>query len=284
MFSPQPIFGFDDPHIRHAHEHNKLHFGQKKKGTKKMGGTVTFPVVEPSTRTTEPITTGTSIIALRYKDGVMLGGDTLASYGSLARYKSVQRIKGFGNNTLIGGTGDYSDFQYICQTLDQLITEDEVQDDGYRLSPKSIHSYLTRVLYARRNKFDPLYNQLVVAGVWDGKPLLGLCDHRGTRYESDTIASGYGGYLAQPLLRKYWKEGMSRDEAKELLEKCLRVLFYRDARTINKIQIAAVTAEGIWISEPYELTTDWSSGEIIYKDAGIVYTPIYKVGDNNNQM
>jgi 20S proteasome subunit beta 7 len=212
----------------------------------------------------------------------MLGGDTLVSYGSLARYKSIQRIKPFGKNTIIGGTGDYSDFQYICQTLDQLLTEDEIQDDGYHLSPKSLHSYLTRVLYGRRNKFDPLYNQLVVAGFRDGKSFLGLCDHRGTHYEGNTIASGYGGYLAQPLLRKYFKEGLTKEEAKEILEKCLRVLFYRDARTINKIQLATITAEGPWISEPYELSTDWSSGEIVYKEGGIRYTPVYQSKDNNN--
>jgi len=247
-----------------------------------MGGQITFPVMEPSTRTVEPITTGTSIVAVRFKDGVMVAGDTLASYGSLARFKSVQRIKAFGKNTIIGATGDISDFQKITQTLDELITEDEVQDDGYKLPPKAIHSYLTRVLYARRNKFDPLYNQLVVAGFADGKGLLGLCDHRGTHYVGNTIASGYGGYLAQPLLRRHWKEGLSKEEAKDLLDKCLRVLFYRDARTINKIQVATITAEGPWISEPYELETDWSSGEIIYKDSGVTYTPIYKVSDKNN--
>lgn len=64
---------------------------------------------------------------------------------------------------------------------------------------------------------------------------LGLCDHRGTQYESNTIASGYGGYLAQPLLRKAYKDDLTRDEAKEILETCMKVLFYRDARTINKV-------------------------------------------------
>jgi len=204
----------------------------------------------------------------------MIAGDTLASYGSLARYKSVQRIRGFGKNTVIGGTGDYSDFQNICQTMDQLLTEDDIQEDGYHLSPKSIHSYLTRVLYARRNKFDPLYNQLVIAGFHDGKSFLGLCDHRGTHYEGNTIATGYGGYLAQPLLRKYFKEGLSKDQAREILEMCMRVLFYRDARTINKVQLATITAEGPWISEPYELSTDWSSGEIKYV--------LGSLSDNNN--
>jgi 20S proteasome subunit beta 7 len=41
-------------------------------------------------------------------------------------------------------------------------------DDGNSLGPKEIHSYLTRVMYNRRNKFDPLWNSLVLGGVKKG--------------------------------------------------------------------------------------------------------------------
>jgi 20S proteasome subunit beta 7 len=38
----------------------------------------------------------------------------------------------------------------------------------------------------------------------------------------------------------------------------LRVLFYRDCRALNRIQIAKATKEGVLVSEPYTLETDWS--------------------------
>jgi len=41
----------------------------------------------------------------------------------------------------------------------------------------------------------------------------------------------------------------------------MRVLFYRDARTLNRMQLATVTDQGITISEPYELETEWYSSE-----------------------
>jgi hypothetical protein len=40
-----------------------------------------------------PYVTGTSVLALKYKDGVLMACDTLASYGSTKRYKSVERMK-----------------------------------------------------------------------------------------------------------------------------------------------------------------------------------------------
>lgn len=57
----------------------------------------------------------------------------------------------------------------------------------------------------------------------------------GTSFADDYIATGYGEYLAMPLLRSGYRPTMTRDEARLLLERCMRVLFYRDARTINKV-------------------------------------------------
>ena len=38
---------------------------------------------------------------------------------------------------------------------------------------------------------------------------------------------------------------MSRDEAKDLLERCLKVLFYRDCRALNKVCRVAGRREGV---------------------------------------
>jgi len=216
----------------------------------------------PLTRTQDPIVTGTSILGIKYKDGVMLAGDTLASYGSLARFADVQRIVPVGKFTLVGGSGDLSDFQYILKLLSELTTADEIENDGSLYSPHSIHSYLNRVMYQRRNKFDPLYNQLVFGGFRDGKSFLGFTDLRGVSFEGDHIATGYGSYMALPLLRKYWKPDLSFQEAKDLLDGCMRVLYYRDARAINRVRLATVTAEGPKVYDAYDLATDWSSGII----------------------
>jgi len=268
MFTPPPPFGYADPHIRHVHEYNTLHFYQKQDKS-----TVNKQQL-PSTRTTSPIVTGASVVGIKYKDGVMLAADTLASYGSLARFADVKRIVPVGKFTLVGGSGDYSDFQYIVKALDELTTSDEIEDDGSLLSPHSFHSYLNRVMYGRRNKMDPLYNQLVVGGFRDGKSFLGFVDLRGVSYESDVIATGFGEHLAIPLLRKYWKPDLSFQEAKDLLDTCLRVLYYRDARALNRVRLATVTAEGPKVSDPYELPTDWSSGNIIYNGYMIKNTAV----------
>jgi len=228
---------------------------------------------EPNKRTTQPYVTGTSVLAMVYKDGVIISADTLGSYGSLARYRNLRRIRKVSQDTIIGGTGDYSDFQEIVKILDELTTGDSLEDDGSSYTPRAIHSYLTRVMYQRRNKMDPLWGQIITAGHRDGQSFLALSDLQGGSYMDNVIATGYGGHIALPLLRKAYKPDMEYADARKLLEDCMRVLFYRDARSFYRIQIATITAKGSEISEPFDLETDWSVGKIYY-DASIVNTPI----------
>lgn len=63
-------------------------------------------------------------------------------------------------------------------------------------------------------------------------------DLLGTTYSASTLATGYGAYLAQPLLRKEVEgkeDTLTEEEAVQIMETCIRVLYYRDARSIDKV-------------------------------------------------
>ncbi|VFQ91476.1 unnamed protein product [Cuscuta campestris] len=210
-----------------------------------------------SQRTLDPYVTGTSVVGIKYKDGVLLVADMGGSYGSTLRYKSVERLKPVGKHTIVGASGEISDFQEILRYLDELILYDNMWDDGNSLGPKEVHNYLTRVMYNRRNKFNPLWNSLVLGGVKNGQKYLGTVNMIGVHYEDDHVATGFGNHLARPILRKEWNENMSFEEGVKLLEKCMRVLLYRDRSAVNKIQIMKITEEGATAFPPYSLRTYW---------------------------
>lgn len=65
------------------------------------------------------MTTGTSVVGITFKDGVMIASDTLASYGSLARYRNIDRIMKVNDNIILGAGGDYADFQHIKNIIHQ---------------------------------------------------------------------------------------------------------------------------------------------------------------------
>lgn len=99
-----------------------------------------------------------------------MAADNLASYGSLARFKDVQRLYNpKDTDVIIGAGGDMSDFQYIQDMLDELSIEEFTSGDGHKLYAPQIHEYLSRVLYARRSKMNPLWNSLLVGGIDENK-------------------------------------------------------------------------------------------------------------------
>jgi 20S proteasome subunit beta 7 len=82
-----------------------------------------------------------------------------------------------GENTLIAYSGDVSDAQHIQYLLETLmysllyslityvrIRETQHQDDHVP-NPLTLHNYLTRTMYNRRSKMDPLWNSLLIAGI-----------------------------------------------------------------------------------------------------------------------
>ncbi len=140
--------------------------------------------------------------------------------------------------------------------------------DGHRLAPWHYHHYIAEKMYQRRTEMDPLWNSHIVGGVRQGRKFLGYADLVGTRYEAPSIATGFGGYLAQPLLRKALEESggpenLSLDDARRILESCMRVLYYRDARSLNKIQMANITEQGVQLTQPYIIDSDWSISKYV---------------------
>ncbi|GJZ64616.1 proteasome subunit beta type-4-like protein [Tanacetum coccineum] len=264
-----------------------------------------------SQRTQYPYVTGTSVIGIKYKDGILMAADMGGSYGSTIRYKSIERLKQVGKYTLLGASGEISDYQEILKYLDELIEckvvkngfgrlgyqlgfekfcvrieykdnsrsmentplviltvnslisdtsyslHDNMWDDGNSLGPKEVHNYLTRVMYNRRNKFDPLWNSLILGGVKNGQKYLGSVSMIGVHFEDDHVATGFGNHLARPILREEWRDDLTFEEGVKLLEKCMRNLLYRDRSAVNKVQIAKITEEGMTISQPYSLKTYW---------------------------
>jgi 20S proteasome subunit beta 7 len=58
-------------------------------------------------------------------------------------------------------------------------------------------------------------------------------DKLGLAFEERAVATGFGSHLALPILRTALAEypDLTRDQAVAILNKCIEVLYYRDARS-----------------------------------------------------
>ena len=65
--------------------------------------------------------TGTSVLGIQFDGGVVLAADMLGSYGSLARFRDCPRLLKVNDTTVIGAAGDYADFQYLSNIIEQQV-------------------------------------------------------------------------------------------------------------------------------------------------------------------
>ncbi|KAK4140030.1 nucleophile aminohydrolase [Dichotomopilus funicola] len=242
----------------------------------------------PKTATQAPVVTGTSVIAIKFKDGVVMAADNLASYGSLARFTDVKRLRPFLSTSIVGFGGDVSDMQFLDRHLNELAIDEAYEHDHAetpspsddsttttqpprgQLNAANLHKYLSKLMYRRRSDFDPLWNQILVAGLDSAsKPFLASVDLRGTTFSSPSLATGFGAMLAQPIMRRFAATEedaakLTREQAVDVVKECMKVLFYRDARSLDRYSLAVVTKDGVELREDEQLEKQsWAFAERI---------------------
>lgn len=145
--------------------------------------------------------------------------------------------------------------QYLDRLLNSLSIEEDYSSDGHTMNARNLHIYLSKVFYKRRSDMNPLWNQVLVAGLDEElKPFLASADMLGTTFSAPSLATGFGAHLAQPLLRKVAPSeeaaaALTEEAAIEAVKESMKVLYYRDARSMDKYSIAVITKAGINLKE-----------------------------------
>mmetsp|Transcript_7442 Transcript_7442/g.12573 ORF Transcript_7442/g.12573 Transcript_7442/m.12573 type:complete len:220 (-) Transcript_7442:115-774(-) len=205
-----------------------------------------------------PVNVGTSVFALKYKDGVMVAADTAISYGGMRKHKDTSRMDKLGEEAIFSCSGEMADFQNFQKLLTQKYEEDLIENDGACFfHPKDYFNWIARTQYQRRLKSDPLWVTVVVAGInkLDNEVFLGQSDFHGTKVEGQNyLLTGLAHHYCSVLFANNWRADMTEQEARELIESCMKVMFFRDKKAHDQIQISTVTLQdGVKIGEPYKI-------------------------------
>lgn len=238
---------------------------------------------EPVKADPKSIVTGTSVLGLKYKDGVMVASDMQLSYGSYAKYKNLPRIFKVADSTLIASSGEYSNMQVLTHRLQLELEElNRAAGDEKIFGPRECFEIVKRQMYKKRCKGNPEMNFHIIAGVehearaasmrgellpFEEDPsrrFLGGVNHLGNFYQASVIASGIGSHIALPILRNR-VEGRENDITREdglaILEECMKVLFYRDVRASNSVQVGYIEGSATEIVVR-EVSSQWGIGQL----------------------
>ncbi|XP_003741599.1 proteasome subunit beta type-4 [Galendromus occidentalis] len=216
-------------------------------------------LVAPRQRTQEPTYMSGSVIGLCYENGVLLAAD-MGATTRFTRIPHQPRILKINENTMIGVSGDFADFQYLEKIIEAKMIDEERKNEGFQMKPRSLYVYLSRLLYQRRNNFNPLWTNIIVTGMQDGKPFMGVVDMIGTAFETNLYSTGFGNYLGMGVMREAVEKHDGKlplQAAVEALQSVLRVLYYRNTAAFPDYQIGNCTASGVKIEGPMRIDSEW---------------------------
>jgi proteasome beta subunit len=168
---------------------------------------------------------GTTIVAVRYGGGVVMGGDRRATEGYTIASRRIEKVSPadrWSGVAIAGAAGPAMEMVRLFQT--ELEHYEKVEGE-----PLSLEGKANKLSQMIRANLPAAMQGLVVVPLFAGYDLrrgegrLFKYDVTGGRYEEiDFHATGSGGLHAKNWLKAGWREGMSADEAVDL---ALRALF-----------------------------------------------------------
>ena len=177
---------------------------------------------------------GTTVLAFRYADGVLMAGDRRATAGNVIAHRSLQKV--FPADTLsavaISGTAGIA-IELI--RLFQTELEHYEKLEGSRLSLEGKANHLAAMV---RAQLPMAFQGLMVVPLFcgfdedSGKGRLYSYDVVGGRYEeTDFTSTGSGGPYAKAYLRGAFREGLTEDEALQVAVEALVAAAEEDSAT-----------------------------------------------------
>jgi proteasome beta subunit len=180
-------------------------------------------------------------VAVKCKDGVVLGNDRRATWGYTVTNKSTKKVFQLTNYIGIAAYGLIGDFQMLTKIMKAQANLYKL-DARERITTKSMGKLLSNYLYSR--KMYPLYTNLIVAGMDKDGPKLYTLDAIGSLIPEDYGTAGTGMMLSMGILEAEYDSEMTVAQGEELVEKAIRNSIKRDAMSGNGIDILTITKDG----------------------------------------
>ena len=210
------------------------------------------------------LTHATTIVALRYADGVVMAGDRRATAGNVIAHRAMDKVfpaDRFSGVSISGVAGVAAEMVKLFQ----LELEHYEKVEGVALS---LEGKATRLSNMIRGNLPAAMQGMVVIPIFAGFDLrrrIGRIfnyDVTGGRYEEmEYHATGSGGTYARSLIKQRWRADLTREEALDLALSALFEAADEDSATggpdiVRGIYptVATISAKGYLDADPSEIS------------------------------
>jgi proteasome beta subunit len=209
---------------------------------------------------------GTTIIGIVCKDGIVMASDRRATAGNLIAMKNAKKAVQINDYLVIAGTGNMSDIEMQKKVAAAQLKLKELKSKK-RPTVRESANLIGMMTYQniRQPAMIPSIVGTIVGGLnVDGTAELYTIEPSGTAVEVEDYDANFGSGMPYVLglLERQYKKDLTVKEGVELAIEALKSSTQRDAGSGNGIDVFTITKKGIKHEVSQEITPEYKNSKI----------------------
>ncbi|MEK6952087.1 MAG: hypothetical protein AABX29_03660 [Nanoarchaeota archaeon] len=206
---------------------------------------------------------GTTIIGIVCKDGVIMAADRRSTVGNIVFGKNIQKAVQINDYLVMSGTGNASDIEMQKKIIAAQLKLKELKSKK-KPSVKEAANLIGMITYQniRQPTMIPSIVGTLVAGInEDGSAELYTIEPAGTAMKVEDYDANFGSGMpfVVGLLERQYNKDMNINEAVELAVEAIKSSTQRDIASGNGIDVFTITKKGINHVIEQEITPEYKN-------------------------
>ncbi|XP_043063415.1 proteasome subunit beta type-7-like [Drosophila ficusphila] len=186
------------------------------------------------------VRTGTSIVGVIYRDGVILGADTRATEGPIVSDKNCSKIHHLQAHIYCCGAGTAADTEMMTSMTSAELDLHQL-NTGRQVPVVCASMLLRRTLFRYQGHIGAA---LVMGGVDRAGPQIYCIYPCGSNDKLPYAAMGSGTLAAMSVLERGWGPDLDQEQAKTLVRAAITAGVFNDLGSGSNIDLCVVTGKG----------------------------------------
>ncbi|OZJ05522.1 putative proteasome subunit beta type-2 [Bifiguratus adelaidae] len=205
--------------------------------------------------------TGTTIVGLIFKDGVVLGADTRATEGPIVADKNCEKIHYLAPNMYCCGAGTAADTEFTTNLISSQI-ELHSLSTGRQPRVVTAMTMLKQMLF----KYQGHIGAALVLGGYDveGPHIYTIYPH-GSTDKLPYVTMGSGSLAAMSVFESRWKKDIERQEAIDLVKDAIEAGIFNDLGSGSNVDVVVIEKDKLDVLRNYAKPNERGVKEKSYK-------------------
>jgi 20S proteasome subunit beta 2 len=180
--------------------------------------------------------TGTTICAVIFKDGVILGADTRSTGGDIVANKNCEKLHYMAPNIYCAGAGTAADCDKTTATISSQLELHRL-NTGRQVRVVAANRLVKQMLFRYQGHIG---TYLIMGGVDVTGPHLYEIAAHGSTSKVPYCTMGSGTLAAMSVLESRWQPDMEEEDAKQLVRDAIRAGIFNDMGSGSNVDLVVV--------------------------------------------